>query len=110
MANPITMTSDQKLAVGVTILDKGGEAFATVPPNHAVSFTSSDPSVVGVTVRPDGLNADLSSDNIGTSEVIVSVTKPDGTHLIGSPDATMITVANAEPGSANITFGAPEPE
>lgn len=110
MGNPITMTSDQKIPVGVTILDKGGEIFATVPPGHTVTFESSDPSVVGVTVRPDGLNADLSSDNIGVSTVTVSALKPDGTHLGGSPDVTEITVAHAEPGSANITFGAPEPE
>jgi hypothetical protein len=113
MSQPITMTSDQKLAVGVTILDKGGEAFPTfedLPAGYQVTFESSDPSKVGVTVRPDGLNADLSSDDVGKSTITVSVIKPDGTHLTGSPDATEITVKNAEPGNANITFGAPEPE
>lgn len=110
MAQPITMTSDQKLAVGVTILDKGGEIFETAPPGYTISFESSDPSIVGVTVRPDGINADLSSDNIGTSTITVTVLKPDGAHLGGSPDSTEITVAHAEAGQANVTFGAPEPE
>jgi hypothetical protein len=110
MAAPMTMTSSQKIPVGVTILDEGGEAFATVPEGYTVSFESSNPSVVGVSVRPDGLNADLSSDDIGTSTVTVTVIKPDGSHLNGSPDVTDITVVNAAPNSANVTFGAPEEE
>lgn len=113
MGNAITLTSDQKIPVGVTILDKGGEAYASMddmPAGYEVTFESSDPDVIGVHEREDGLNADLSTDNIGTSTLTVSVKGPDGTHLAGSPDTTEITVRNAEPGSANVTFGAPEQE
>jgi len=113
MSQPQTMTSDQKLPVGVTILDAGGEPFASLadmPEGYEVSFESSNPEVVGVTVRPDELNADLSSDGIGTATITVSVKDPEGNHLEGSPDETIVTVAHAAPGAANITFGAPEPE
>lgn len=113
MSNPITMTSDQRLPVGVTILDAGGEAFEhfdDLPEGYVVEFKSSNPDVVGVTVRPDGLNADLSSDDVGTSTLTVTVKDPNGNNLPGTPDETVITVAHAAPGSANVTFGAPEPE
>lgn len=110
MASPVTLMSDQKLAIGVTILDKGGEPFASVPAGYAVSFVSSDASTVGVIVRPDGLNADLSSDNIGVATITVSAQKPDGTHLAGSPDTLEVTVINAEANSMNLTVGAPEQE
>jgi len=112
MSQPQTMTSDQKLAVGVTILDKGGEAYASIDEasGFTVTFESSNTTVLGVVVRPDGLNADLSSDDIGTSTLTITATRPDGTHLIGSPDMTEITVKNAAPGAINVTFGAPEPE
>lgn len=110
MASPVTLVSDQKLAIGVTILDKGGEPFASVPADHTVTFASSDPSIVGVAVRPDGLNADLSSDGIGVATITVSAQKSDGTHLAGSPDTLEVTVIHAEPGAMNLTVGAPEPE
>lgn len=107
-----TMTSDQKLPVGVTILDKGGERYNHVnelPPGSVVSIVSSNPSVVGVTMREDGLNADLSSDDIGTAEITIDVVI-DGEHLAGVPDVTEVEVIHAAPGSANVTFGAPGPE
>jgi hypothetical protein len=110
MASPVQLVSDQKLPIGVTILDKGGEPFASPPPGTTVTFESSDPTIVGVTVRPDGLNADLSSDNIGVATITVSAVKGNGTHLQGSPDTLEVTVINAEPGSMNLTVGAPEPE
>lgn len=113
MAQPQTMTSDQKLPVGVTILDAGGEPFATLeelPAGSVVTFESSNPSVVGVSVRADGLNADLSSDDIGTATITITALKPDGSHLQGSPDVTEVTVSHAVPGAINVTFGAPEPE
>jgi hypothetical protein len=107
------MTSDQKLPVGVTILDKGGEivpTLADLPAGYQVLFESSDPSIVDVNIRPDGLNADLLSDDVGTATITVNVLKPDGTNLAGTPDITDVTVKNAEANSANVTFGAPEPE
>jgi hypothetical protein len=112
MASPQTLTTDQKIPVGVTIFDKGKPPvpFQTVPDGWDVTFVSSDPAVVRVEERPDGLNADLFSDSVGMATITVSVVKPDGTHLAGSPDVTEVTVKNAEPGNANVTFGAPEPE
>jgi hypothetical protein len=110
MASPITLVSDQKVAIGVTILDKGGEPFASPPPGTTVTFESSNPSIVGVVVRPDGLNADLSSDDIGVSTITVSAIKGNGTHLEGSPDTLEVTVVNAEVGTMTLTVGAPEPE
>lgn len=113
MANPQTMMSDQKIPVGVTLLDKGGEAYATLadlPAGSSVTIESSNPTVVGVTMRPDGLNADLSSDDIGTATITITALKPDGSHWGGSPDVTTVNVVHAEPGNVNVTFGAPEPE
>lgn len=109
-ASPVTLTSAQKLAIGFTILDKGGEAFTFVPPGHVVTFESSDPSVVGVATRPDGLNADLSSDNVGVAIITASAIKPDGTHMPGSPETLEVTVVHADPDGATFTVGAPEPE
>lgn len=111
MASPITLLSDQKVAIGIAVADKGGELFTEKPAGITVTFESSDPSIVGVVVRPDGLNADLSSDNIGTAVVTVSATRDaDGSHLAGSPDTLEVTVVHAEPDSINLTVGAPEPE
>lgn len=113
MSLPQTMTSAQRLPVGVTLLDTGGEAYASLaalPAGSTVTFESSDPTVVGVTMHPDGLNADLSSDNIGTAQITITALKPDGTHWQGSPDVTDVTVVHAEPGAINVTFGAPVAE
>lgn len=110
MASPVTLMSNQKVAIGIGIVDLGGELFAEKPPGYDVRFESSNPSVVGVAVRPDGLNADLSSDDIGVAVITVSAQRPDGTHLRGSPDTIEVTVINAEPDAMNLTVGAPEPE
>lgn len=109
------MTLDQTLPVGVTILGAGTPpvpyaSAAELPEGWSVSFESSDATVVGVTVRADGLNADLTSDGIGTATVTVKVTKPDGTFLAGTPDETIVEVRNALPGQANVSFGAPVAE
>ena len=110
MANPVQLVSDQKLAIGWTILDAGGEPYTEVPPGYLIGFSSTDPAIVGVVVRPDGLNADLTTDGIGLARIDASVQKPDGTHLPGSPDSLEVTVVLGEPGSAVFTVGAPEPE
>jgi hypothetical protein len=108
------MTTAQTLPVGVTLLGQGTPPIPYTSldelPGWAVTFESSDPSVVGVVVREDGLNADLTSDNVGTATITITVTKPDGTALAGTPDVTEVTVVNALPGNANVTFGAPVDE
>jgi len=110
------MTSAQKMTIGGTILDKGGEEFATLAdwqaedPGAQVTFESSEPTVVGIVVREDGLNADLSSDDVGESTITTTATRGDGTHLSGSPDTMVVTVKNAQAESLNMTVGAPEDE
>jgi hypothetical protein len=112
MSNQITLTSDQKIAVGVSILDKGGEVIASLAdmPGYTVKIESSNTDILGVTMREDGLNADLSTDGIGKANLTVSTTDENGNHLADSPDVTEITIGNAKPGKQNVTFGAPEPE
>jgi hypothetical protein len=113
MAEPITMTSAQRVPVGLTILDAGGEKFQTkadLPEGTVITFESSNPNVVGIEELPSGLNAWLTSDDVGTSSITVRALKPDGTDMPGSPDVTEVTVQHADPDSLNVTFGAPEDE
>lgn len=113
MSQPQTMNSAEKQTVSVTLLDEGGERYASLadlPAGSTVTFESSNPAVVGVTVREDGLSAVLSSDDIGSSTITVTALKPDGSHWTNSPDVTEVNVVHAAPGAINVTFSAPEPE
>lgn len=112
MGNPQTLTTGQKATVGITIMDKGVPPVPVkvLPPGYDVTFESSDPSIVRIEERPDGLNADVYSDGVGTATVTIKGIRPDGTELNGSPDVTEVTVENAEPDSLNATWSAPEPE
>lgn len=107
------MLSNERKVVAVSILDKGGEVIQDsdqLPAGWKVSFESSNPDVVGIAVRGDGLTADLSSDNIGTSTITISTTRPDGSHLKDSPDVTELEVRAAEPDAQNVTFSEALPE
>lgn len=110
MSAPQSMKSNESTPVSVTILDEGGEAFTSVPPGYTITITSDAPNVVGVKMDPSGISAMLTSDDIGQANITISTTKPDGSHLLDSPDVTTITVENSQPNRQNVTFSAPVPE
>lgn len=101
------MSNLQFLPVGVDLFDKDGQPFETLPPGVTIEFKSSDPNVVSVEMRPDGLNADLRSGKVGKSTVTV--------HANGltpqPPDETIeVNVTNSAPGNLNLRVGAPTDE
>lgn len=104
-----TITTTEKIDVGVTILDRDLQPFATVPEGAVVEFVSSDPSVISVEIHPDGLNATLRSGVVGTATVTVDAVFPDNTPDLPS-DTVEVTVRNAVAGSINLTLGQPSEE
>lgn len=104
-----TMTTDQEIAIGVTVFDKSKptpKPFLSVsdyPEGVTTTFVSSDPAIVEVQVRPDGLNADCLSTDVGVAVVTVTTTGLP-------PDTVTFTVTRAAPGSQNLTVGAPTEE
>lgn len=101
------MSNLQLLPVGVDVFDKDGQPFATLPSGVTIEFKSSDPSVVSVEIRPDGMNADLRSGKVGASTITVHATglTPQ------PPDETIeVKVTNSSPGSLNVRVGAPTDE
>lgn len=113
MSNPIQLLTNEKAHVSVTILDKGGNQFqdlADAPAGTTVVFESSDPSVLSIEVRPDGLVADVKTNAVGTATVTVTTTKADGSQMNDSPDVTEVTVAHAEPDRQNVSWSAAELE
>ena len=111
MSGSVALTNKQKVSGGVTILDEDGQPFDALPEGVTLSFVSSNPDVVGVAVRPDGMNVDLSTGRNGNATLTVHVegmTKPDGSPI--PDDVTNITVVNSKPGALNFTLGAPEDE
>jgi len=103
------MTTDQEVAIGVVVFDKSRPtpkpflSTADYPAGTKTTFTSSDPAIVEVVVREDGLNADCLSTDVGTAVVTVETT--------GLPtDTVTFVVTRAAPGSQNLTVGAPTEE
>jgi len=110
MANlTATMSTDQEVAIGVTVFDKSRPtpkpylSTADYPPGVVTTFVSDHPEIVEVQVRPDGLNADCLSTDVGTAVVTVTTTGLP-------PDTVTFTVTRAAPGSQNTTVGAPTEE
>lgn len=101
----VIMTDRQKVAIGVSILDQDGQPFSVLPAGIAITFTSDNPAVAAVTVRPDGLNADIVSGLVGQATITVEASGD----LVLS-DTVAIEVQNSAPGSLNLTVGAPEDE
>lgn len=104
-----TMTTTQQLDVGVTILDRDGQPFETLPSGATVEFVSDNEAVISVEVHADGMNATLRSGRVGVATVTVDAVFPDNTPDLAS-DTVTVTVANAAPGSINLTVGAPSEE
>lgn len=117
MSGSATLTNKQKVSGGVTILDEDKQPFASLAdvvaalPDFKLTFTSSDPSVIGVAVRDDGLNVDLSTGKNGNATLTVHV---DGFKMPnGDPvpdDVTSVAVVNSKPNALNFLLGAPEEE
>lgn len=97
------ITNRESIALGVTILDKDGQPFDSLPAGISVDFVSSDPNIASVVPRADGMNADIHSGQNGTATITVTV---NGITLpAGNTDTANITVVNSVPGSMNLTFG-----
>ena len=105
----VSMTDQQKFPLGVTILDADGKPFAALSdiPGATLDFVSSDPNIVSVAVREDGMNADIGSGNPGTATVTVT---PGGAIANLAGDMVTVQVVNSAPGSINLTVGAPQAE
>jgi hypothetical protein len=107
----VSMTNTQSLAIGVTILDRRGNTLTKLPAGASIDFVSSDPKIVSVAKRADGMNADLGSENVGTATITVTpsgLTKADGSPF--ESDTVEITVTDAAPNSLNTTVGEPTDE
>ena len=105
----VKMTDKQKVAIGVTILDNDTppQPYTELPDGVAVTFVSDHPEIADVTVRPDGMNADIGSGKVGTAVITVSVT---GITPPIPTDTVTIQVVNSAPGSLNLTVGEPTDE
>lgn len=111
MSGSIQLTNKQKVSGGVSILDEDGQPFTSLPEGVSLAFTSSDPEVLGVSVRADGMNVDLSTGKNGSAVLTVHVdgmTMPDGSPI--PDDVTNVSVVNSKPNALNFTLGAPEDE
>lgn len=107
MPASITMTDKQHVAAGVSILDQDGQPFLTLPPGITVTFSTSDSTIAGVTVQPDGMNIDVTSGNVGIATVTALVAgMPTG----DISDTLAVAVTNSAPGSVNFTVGSPVDE
>jgi len=109
MAQQVQMTNRQKVAIGATILDQDGQPYAALPEGATLSFTSSDPSVAAVTVREDGINADVTSGTNGTATITVDYV-PAGEDPDLPSETVEVTVVNSNPATMNLTVGAPTDE
>lgn len=107
MPASITLTDKQHVGAGISILDQDGQPFSEVPAGAAVVFASSDDSVAGIVVQPDGLNIDVTSGKVGQAVITATVTLPDNSVL---SDTLSVAVQNSLPGSANFTVGTPVDE
>jgi uncharacterized protein YjdB len=101
------LTDKQHCEAGITLLDLDGEPFATKPDDVSVSFASDNPAVADFVVGPDGMNGDVTSVSVGTTQITATVTLGDGTVLTGS---LPVEVVNSAPGSVNFTAGTPTDE
>lgn len=109
MPTSLQMTDQQEVAISVDILDADGQPFESLPPGSSVTFVSSNPDVLSVTVRPSGLVADIGSGKVGTATIDVTATgfSPP---ISPSSDSVTIQVINSLPGKMNLTVGAPTEE
>lgn len=101
------MTDRQTLPIGVTLLDQDGQTFTELPTGASITFVSDNPAVCGVVVRPDGMNADITSGQVGTATVTIHA---EGLATPVADDTVVVTVVNSLPGSLNVTVGAPVDE
>lgn len=101
------MTNKQTLPIGVTLLDQDGQPFVALPVGATISFVSDNPAVCGVALRPDGMNADITSGLVGTATITIHA---EGVTPPVPDDMVVVTVVNSAPGSLNVTVGAPVDE
>ena len=107
MPASITMTNQQHVGAGISLLDADGQPFASKPDNVSISFESSDPAVALFTPDESGMNGDITSGLVGSSIITVRVGLPDGSEL---SDTLAVAIVNSEPGSLNFTVGTPADE
>lgn len=107
MPASVTLNDKQHVGAGISILDQDGQPFESVPPGVGVAFVSSDETVAGVIVQPDGLNIDVTSGRVGQAVITATVTLADNSTL---SDTLSVAVQNSAPGSLNFTVGTPVDE
>ena len=107
MSQTIAMTDKQHVSAGLTILDRDGQPFTTLPSGGSAVFSSDDPTVADFAQDATGLNGDVSSGRVGTATITGTVTLPDGRTFT---DTLTVNVTNSDAASANFTVGTPVEE
>lgn|SRR5678815_1109544 len=116
MADVHQMTDLQSIPFKISPEDKDGKRITRLPAGAVATVTSSDPTVVGVTVDAtpapgEMVSGTLTSGNPGTATVtahIEGLKLADGSNV---PDESIdFEVTNSEPNALNFTVGDARPE
>ena len=102
------LTDAQKVNLTVTFQDAAGNA-ATV--DGVPAWTSSDPTIITLTVAADGLSADaITTGTLGTSQVSVAADADMGSGVTTITGVLDIEVQAAAAVTALVAAGAPTPK
>jgi hypothetical protein len=93
MPAQVTMTTKQKAAAALALLDADGQALPGLPAGAVSSFPSSNPAVSSFSVDSSGLAGEVNSGEIGTARIIGRVTLADGRILEDTLDVTILPTA-----------------
>lgn len=99
----LQITDVQSVSASVTEVDAKGNPVG-LDANATVAWSVSDPTILTLTQNPDKSASIVATGPLGSSQVAVSVTNPDGSTL--NAQDTVTVVASAATGLA-IQFGTP---
>ncbi len=99
-----TLKDNQHVSVTLTEKDAAGNPVPFDLPTPPV-WTSSDDTIVTVSVSTDGSNADIvTTGKLGDAQITVNGTTADGRSIVGRGDLTVTTSA---PTTFELVFGTP---
>lgn len=102
---PLTLPDDQHDVYTVGFVDKKGQPVTTFPAPPV--WSSSNPAVATVAAAPDGFSGDVVAVGVGTTQISVTATNPDGTTAVALDD---VTVVAGDAVTATLTAGTPAPQ